>query len=75
MAGVGWRQPWWKRGWDGLVEVEDNGRGLDHHQGEPHRSCESCRMLLRGPRQYELMGKAEYSCVRQSYGFGYKLSS
>lgn len=74
MAGVGWRRPWCKLGWDRLV-VEDNERGLEHHQGEPHRSCESCRMLLRGPRQYELMGKAEYSYVRQSDGFGYKLSS
>lgn len=27
----------------GMGVVEDNGRGLEHHQGEHPRSCESCR--------------------------------
>jgi hypothetical protein len=33
----------------GLVEVEDNGRGLEHHQGEHPRGCESCKRGVAGP--------------------------
>lgn len=59
----------------GLVEVEDNGRGLEHHQGEHPRGCESCKRGVAGPATVQCWLMAEYSYVRQSDGFRFKLSS